>query len=171
MFNQESDGKGGVRLRNSWGHAQEWLDVPASRINDIDSSYKIHIKELVKHNMGADDEVLCKNYRWVGDLNNYDDDRVDDGNNYDYDDGNNYDDGDGDNYDYDDGNNYDYDDGDNYNYDDGNNYDYDDGNNYDYDDGNNYDYDDGNYFDNDDWNNFNFDDWNNFDFDEGDFDW
>jgi len=47
MFNQESDGKGGVRLRNSWGHAQEWLDVPADRINDIDSSYIIHIKELV----------------------------------------------------------------------------------------------------------------------------
>jgi len=70
MFNQESDGRGGVRLRNSWGHAQEWLDVPAYRINDIDSSYIIHIKELVKHNMGADDEVLCENYRWLGDQNN-----------------------------------------------------------------------------------------------------
>jgi len=67
MFNQESDGNGGVRLRNSWGNALEWLEVPAHRINDIDRSFKIHIKELVKHNMGAPDEVLCKNYKWTTD--------------------------------------------------------------------------------------------------------
>jgi len=142
MFNQESDGKGGVRLRNSWGHAQEWLDVPASRVNDIDSSYIIHIKELVKHNMGADDEVLCKNYKWVGDLNNYDD-----GNNYDYDDGNNFD--------YDDGNNFD-------DYNDGNNLD-------DYNDWNNFDHDDWNNFDFGDWDNVDFDE-GDYDYDWQDFD-
>jgi len=66
MFNQYSDGNGGLRLRNSWGHSQEWLDIPANRLKDIDRSFLIRIKKLVKHNMGSADEVLCNNYRWKG---------------------------------------------------------------------------------------------------------
>jgi len=64
MFNQYSDGNGGLHLRNSWGHNREWLEVPADRIEDIDRSFYIHIKNLVKHKLYEDDEVLCENYNW-----------------------------------------------------------------------------------------------------------
>lgn len=64
MFSQYGTKDGGLRLRNSWGNAAEWLDIPANRTNDINRSFYIHIKNLKKHNYGGTEEVLCENYVW-----------------------------------------------------------------------------------------------------------
>merc|ERR1712013_795145 len=56
----------------------EWLEIPAHRVNEIDRSFIIHIKDLIKHNMGEPDEVLCENYKWTNDYKDYTDDYRDD---------------------------------------------------------------------------------------------
>lgn len=69
MFNQKKT-KTELWLRNSWGKSQEYLKVPLNRLNEIDRSFHIDIKNLVKYKTDGSVELLCKDGNWNVDPKN-----------------------------------------------------------------------------------------------------